>query len=85
MNGEFKYEKDFLSSAEADALFELAKSWPKERPLNKPAYPSPARFVSPESVSRSVPTLSARSAGQRRSESLLRIIPASSTSRCNTL
>jgi hypothetical protein len=49
MNGEFKYEKDFLSSAEA--LFELAKSWPRERPLNKPAYPSPARFVSSESAS----------------------------------
>jgi hypothetical protein len=33
MNGEFKYEKDFLSSAEADALIELAKSMPNERPL----------------------------------------------------
>jgi alkylated DNA repair dioxygenase AlkB len=35
MDEEFKYDADFLSQAEADALFELAKSFPRERPLNK--------------------------------------------------
>lgn len=34
MNQEFKYDKDFLSKEEADALFALAQSLPKERPLN---------------------------------------------------
>ncbi len=35
MPEEYKYEPNFLSQAEADALFELAKSMPHERPLNK--------------------------------------------------
>src|ERR1700681_442017 len=35
MNPEHKYDKDFLSNQEADALFEVAKALPNERPLTK--------------------------------------------------
>ena len=35
MDTEVKYEKAFLSEKEADALFALAKSLPRERPLTK--------------------------------------------------
>ena len=35
MNTEHKYDKDFLSQEEADALFAVAKSLPTERPLTK--------------------------------------------------
>src|ERR1700688_4191821 len=35
MNPEHKYYKDFLSNQEADALFEVAKALPNERPLTK--------------------------------------------------
>lgn len=35
MHQEFKYDKDFLSKEEADALLSVAQSLPRERPLNK--------------------------------------------------
>jgi hypothetical protein len=35
MNQEFKYDKDFLSKEEADALLSVAQSLPRERPLNE--------------------------------------------------
>jgi hypothetical protein len=35
MHTEHKYEKEFLSEQEADALFAVAKTLPSERPLTK--------------------------------------------------
>src|SRR5258708_6594747 len=34
-NSEYSYEKDFLTKQEADALLALARSLPRERPMNK--------------------------------------------------